>query len=487
MGSLLIAGAFQEMEQSVTEFTLDNGLKVILFENHQAPVISMVTYVNVGSANEKPGITGIAHIFEHMAFKGTHNIGTSDPAKEMEAMKKVDEAFYAWKAEYDKGDLKDSAKLDELKSTLEEAKKNAKEYVVSNEFNELVEREGCSGLNAYTSWDNTAYFYNFPSNKLELWAYMESERFLNPRLREFYSEKDVVMEERRMRTESSPTGRMIEEFIAMAYIAHPYHNPVVGWMSDLMTITRAEAQNWYENYYQPNNMVVAIAGDVFPREARPIIEKWFGRLPTRPTPEPVETVEPPQRGERREIMEDPSQPFAIIGYHKGDFNHPDESVFNAITDIMGNGRTSRLYKRLVRDDKIALAAGAFTGIPGQKFPGLFIFYGLPMQGHTNDEVESVMYEEIEKMKNEPVSDEELNRVKTRAKGDFLRELQSNSGVAHQLAFYQTITGDWRDMFSELEQIDKVTKDDIMRVAKEYFTRTNRTVVFLQPAKDGGES
>lgn len=488
VSSLLLAGSFESEVGKVREFTLDNGLKVIMYENHQAPVISMVTYVNVGSANERPGLTGISHIFEHMAFKGTHKIGTMDPDAEWKAMEKVDKAFHAWKDEHAKGYRADADKLKALKEELKKAKDAAREYVISNEFNEIAEREGCSGLNAYTSWDNTAYFYNFPSNKLELWAYLESERFLNPRLREFYTEKDgVIMEERRMRTDSSPTGRMIEEFIAMCYVAHPYHHPVVGWASDIQTITREEALEWYDQYYQPNNMVISVAGDIHPDKDFPVIEKYFGRIPGRPAPEPVETVEPPQRGERREVIEDPSQPFVIMGYHKGDFNHPDESVFDAITDIMGAGRTSRLYKRLVRDEKLALAAGAFTGIPGQKFPGLFIFYGLPMQGHTNEEVEQAILEEIEKMKTEPVTDEELERVKTRAKGDFLRQLKSNSGVAHELAAYQTLTGDWREMFKELEEIDRVTREDIMRVAKECFTKNNRTIVYLQPPKEGGES
>jgi len=229
-----------------------------------------------------------------------------------------------------------------------------------------------------------------------------------------------------------------------------------------------------------------VAGDVYPEKLKPLMEKYFGRLEDRPVPDRVTTVEPPQRGERRVTLKDPSQPFLIFGYHKGAFNDPDDPVFSAITDIMGTGRTSRLYKRLVRDEKLALAAAAFTGLPGAKYPGLFIFYTVPMQGKTNAENEKAVLEEIEKLKNEPVTAEELQRVKTRAKADLLRSMQDPMGIATQLAFFEKVAGGWPKLFTQLEKIDRVTADDIMRVAKEYFVESNRTVAQIEHAEGGAK-
>lgn len=486
LGTFALAGTLQEVEKNVSTFTLSNGLKVIVYENHMTPVFSAVTYANVGSVDEVVGITGLAHIFEHLAFKGTSTIGTTDYTKEKEAIEKEEAAFLALKAEKMKGNLADAETIKKLEADMKAAQDEARAFVKPNEYSEIIEREGASGLNAGTGYDQTMYYYSFPSNKLELWAYTESERFLDPVLREFHTEKNVIAEERRLRTESQPIGRLIEEFLALAYKAHPYGVPLVGHMSDIQNVSREEALNFFREHYTPENMVVAVAGDVKPETLKPVMEKYFGRLERRPAPPPVLTVEPPQLGERREVVKDPSQPILFMAYHKGSFNDPDHAVFAAISDIMGNGRTSRLYKRLVRDEKLALAAEAFSGIPGEKYPGLFIFMAVPMQGKTDAECEKAVLEEIERMKTTPVTDEELARVKTRAKGDFIRGLQSNMGMANQLAYYEVIAGDWKALFTELDKIDKVTKDDIQRVAKQVFTEANRTVAEIEHEEGGAK-
>jgi predicted Zn-dependent peptidase len=486
-GALGFAGTLQEVEKNVSTFTLSNGLKVIVYENHMTPVFSAVTYANVGSVDEVPGITGLAHIFEHMAFKGTSTIGTKDYAKEKEAIEKEEAAFLALKAEKAKGHLADAEKIKKLEADMKAAQDEARTFVVPNEYMQIVEREGAEDLNASTAFDQTRYYYNFPSNKMELWAYMESERYLDPVLREFHTEKNVIAEERRMGIESQPVGRLLEEFLALAFKAHPYGVFVVGHMSDILNVSREDALDFFREHYTPENMVVAVAGDVKPDQLKPVMEKYFGRLERRPAPPPVTTVEPPQLGERREVIKDPSQPILIMGYHKGSFNDPDNPVFSAITDIMGNGRTSRLYKRLVRDEKLAIDAGAFSGgLSGEKYPGLFIFYAVPMQGKTNAECEKAIFEEIEKMKADPVTDEELARVKTRTKGDFIRGLQSNMGMAGQLAYYEVIAGNWKSLFTELDRIEKVTKDDIQRVTKQVFTEANRTVAAIVHEEGGAK-
>ncbi|MHC4167978.1 MAG: M16 family metallopeptidase [Planctomycetota bacterium] len=462
-------------ERRMTEFTLDNGLTFLVLERHEAPVVSFHTYADVGAVDEVRGITGLAHLFEHMAFKGTKTIGTKDYEAETEALAKIDEAFLALKAEQRKGERADKARLEQLQKAMKEAQEQAQEYLVHDEYEEVFSREGSAGFNAYTSQDATQYIVSLPSNKVELWMMMESDRFANPVLREFYKEREVVMEERRLGVESQPVGRLLEEFMAAAYKAHPYGDNVIGHMSDIATLTRAEAEEFFEKYYAPSNLTIAIVGDVDPDQVRELAEKYFGPIPSGPKPEPVETAEPPQLGERRVAVEDPAQPFVLIGYHKPDVHHPDDAVFDALTDIVGMGRTSRLYKSLVKEKQIAVYASGFQGMPGNKYPSLFLFYAVPARGHTNEESEDAIDVEIERLKTELVTPEELAKAKTRSRASLVRQLASNSGLASQLTFFHVLTGDWRNLFRQLDKIDKVTAEDIQRVAKEYFTTKNRTV------------
>lgn len=469
----------ESFEQRMTEFTLDNGLKFLVLERCEAPVVSFHTYADVGAADEVKGITGLAHIFEHMAFKGTKTIGSKDYKAEAKALAKVDQLFEELKVEQRKGKNADPNLLQQLQNDFIQAQQQAQEFIVHDEFEEILSREGASGLNAYTSCDATRYISSFPSNKLELWMATESDRFDNPVLREFYKEKDVVMEERRLRTESSPQGRLLEDFLALAFKAHPYGEPVIGHMSDIKTITRTESEEFFKQHYSPGNLTVAIVGDVDPEKVKKLAQKYFSSIPGGPKPEPVETIEPPQLGERRVVLYDVAQPMLLIGYHKPAFSHPENTASDVLTDIISAGRTARLYKTLVKEKKIAVTAAAFHGFPGNKYPNQFLFYVIPAKGHTNAECEQAVYEEIEKFKNELVSAEELKKARTRARAGLIRSLASNSGLAAQLAFYQVITGDWRNLFKELEAIDNVTAEDIQQIAKKYFTVENRTVGMIE--------
>jgi predicted Zn-dependent peptidase len=464
-----------EFEKKVTEFTLDNGLKFIVVERREAPVVSFMTYADVGSVDEKKGITGLAHLFEHLAFKGTTTVGATNHEAEKAAFEKMDQLFLEIKSERRKGERADKARLEELQMQFEEHQKEAEKYIVPHEFDEAIAKAGGVGLNADTAWDRTRYYYSLPSNKLELWMCLESDRFLNPVLREFYKERDVVAEERRL-SENNPISRLVEDFFATAFKAHPYGEPVIGHMSDIQTITRQEAEAFFDQYYRASNLTIAIVGDVDPKQVREFAETYFGRLPKGEKPEPVETIEPEQQGERRCSIVAQSQPIVIIGYHRPGINHPDNAGFDAITDILGVGRTSRLYKSMVRDQKIAIAAEALS-ITGAmiKYPNLFIFLSVPAKGHTNEENEQALYAEIEKLKTELVTPEELEKAKTRTRADLIRQLDSNSGLAAQLAFYEAVTFDWRNLFHQLDQIDQVTAEDIRRVANTYFTNKNKTV------------
>jgi predicted Zn-dependent peptidase len=465
-------------EQRLTQFTLDNGMTFLVLERHEAPVVTLLTFADVGAADEQRGRTGLAHLFEHMAFKGTRTIGTRDYRAEQKAMTQADKLFEAMRAERQKLQP-DTQRLEALAADFKAAQEAAQANLVHDEFQQAFKQAGGADQNAGTGMDYTIYFVSLPSNKVELWMNLESDRFLNPVLREFYREKEVVMEERRLRVESDPVGRLLEEFLGTAYLAHPYGTQIVGHMSDLENLSRPEAEAFFQTYYGPANLTVAIVGDVHPEDIRRLAERYFGRLEGGPKPPPVRTVEPPQRGERRVTLQDPAQPFVLFGYHKPDVHHPDSAILDAVTDIMGVGRTSRLYERLVKKDRVAAYASAFQGYPGDKYPGLFMFYAVPAQGRNYEDSMTAMDAEIERLKKEPVSAAELAKAKTRARAALIRSLASNSGLARELATYQVITGDWRNLFKRLERIDAVTVNDIQRVANAYFTIQNRTVGLME--------
>ncbi|MCB1182080.1 insulinase family protein [bacterium] len=481
-----LAGAqtYLDLESQVQEFTLDNGVRFIVLEDHSVPVFSFRTFVNVGSANEVRGVTGLTHILEHMAFKGTPEIGTDDYKAELKAMAGEDAAFAALKAERLKGVNADPARLEELEAAFTAAKDAAREYVVTNEFGKIVENNGGQGLNAYTNSDVTVYLYNMPSNRLELWAYIEGARMAKPVLREFYTEKDgPVTEERRMRTDNNPIGRMIEQFQNLMFMANGYHHSTIGYMSDLENISRADCQKYFDDNYVGRNIVVSIVGDVDAAEVKKYAAKYFGDIPAG-DPEPVETLEPKQLGEKRLVMKDPSQPVFVAGYHIENVRHPDWPVYEVIADVLGQGRTSRLYTSLVKEQGIAVQAMTFPGFPGQKFQTGLLAFAIPVKGKTAYDIEDAVYAEIDKIVADGITQDELDGVKQRARANFIRGLQGNAGMASQLAWYQTYYGDWRELFNEVARIEAVTLDDVKRVAADVFAPTNRTVALIETEDSG---
>jgi predicted Zn-dependent peptidase len=475
------AQSLDEFEEKVTEFTLDNGLTFLIIERPVAPVVSFATYVNVGGANEPMGHTGMAHIFEHMAFKGTHTVGTNNWEKEKKVLKELDNTYQEWLAEK-YSTQPDSAKMEKLWSEFENLQEKAGEYVVNNEFSQIIDRNGGTGMNATTSQDRTNYFYSLPENRLELWFSLESDRFKNPVLREFYKEKEVVREERRS-SESQPVGRLVEEFLSVAYTAHPYGRPTLGWPSDITATTMEDARDFYNTYYVPSNITIAIAGDVQPEEAKELAKEYFGDLEEGPTPPPVYTKEPEQRGERRFTIQGQSQPFLLMGYHTVAQDHPDSKALQLLGSILSGGRTSILYKRMVEEEQTALQVSAFNGFPGQKFEALFATFAVPNQNVGVDTMETSILEEIEKIKNEGVPQEALDRARTNARANLIRSLDSNSGLASSLASAENLRGDWRKVFTDIEKLNQVTVDDIQRVANEYLTKDNRTVGAIVTKED----
>ncbi len=458
--------------EEVSEFTLDNGMKFIVLENHEAPVVSFVTYADVGGVDEPDGKTGVAHFLEHLAFKGTDKIGTTEYSAEKKYLDKLDRLFNQIQQAKADGN---EAKLAKLTKEFTRVEAVANHFVEQNEYGQIVETAGGVGLNAATSSDYTSYFYSFPANKLELWMSLESERFLNPVFREFYKEKEVILEERRLRTDNSPIGTMIEEFLDTAFTEHPYKRPVIGYDEDIRNLTRDDVQQFFTTYYAPNNLTVAIVGAVDPDRVQQLAKLYFGRYQAKPAPAEVTKTEPKQQETRRVKVEFPSQPWYLEGYHIPNINDPDYPVYETIAQLLSEGRTSRLYQSLVEDKQVALSAQGFSGFPGNKYPNLMLFYALTAPGHTVDEVGTALRTEIEKLKERPVTETELKRVKTQLKADLLRSLDSNMGMARILAEYEAKTGDWRNVFTELKAIAQVTPADIQRVARETFTAENRTI------------
>ncbi|AFZ55753.1 insulinase family protein [Anabaena cylindrica FACHB-243] len=458
--------------KQLTEFRLDNGLKFIILERHQAPVVSFLTYADVGGIDEPDGQTGVAHFLEHLAFKGTKRIGTTDYKAEqplLERLEQLDNQIRIAKAQDQKDDL---AKLQtEFKSVEAQAIKLVKQ----NEIGQIVEQAGGVGLNANTSTEATRYFYSFPANKLELWMSLESERFLEPVFREFYKEKDVILEERRMRVENSPIGMMVEKFNDTAFTTHPYRRPVIGYDEDIRNLTPSDVKKFFDTYYVPSNLAIAIVGDVNPTEVKKLAQIYFGRYPAKPKPQQKLAPEPKQTATREVTLQLSSQPWYLEGYHRPPVTHPDNAAYDIISSLLSDGRTSRLYKSLIEKQRLALAAQGSSGFPGDKYPNLMLFYALTAPGHTVDELAVALGTEIERLKTEPVSETELQRVKTQARAGLLRSLDSNMGMAQQLLEYEVKTGSWRNLFKQLDDIAAVTPADIQRVAQATFTPENRTI------------
>lgn len=483
---LLAAQNLADFEKKVTEFTLANGLHFIVLERHEAPVVSFHTYVNAGSADDPGGKTGLAHMFEHMAFKGTPEIGSKNYAEEKKANDAIEAVYDRLSEERRLGLRADAKKIEALEAELQAAIDRAASFADSNAFSRIIDENGGVGLNAGTGLDATNYFYSLPANRLELWFLLESQRFLRPVYREFYKERDVVREERRMRVESSPQGKVMEALLAAAFMAHPYRNMPGGWAGDIESLRVADAVRFFQTYYVPVNMTVAIAGDVRPGEVKRLAEKYFGPLPKAPPPPLIHTAEPAQAGERRSVVVSPSQPLAILGYKRPDQNHQDDPVFDVLAGILSSGRTGLLYKELVRDKRIALAAQAQASFPAAKYPNLFLFFLVPAAGHSVEENEKACYAVIERMKTELVDAPTLERVKTKVRASVIRSLDSNAGLAEQLAYYHVNYGGWRKLFTGIDDINRVTAEDVRRVAREYLKPETRTVVYTERPRAASE-
>jgi predicted Zn-dependent peptidase len=486
-----LARPAESPEIAVEEFRLANGMKWLLFERHESPTISAGWVAHVGSANERPGITGISHFFEHMMFKGTHVVGTTDIDADLKLIDEQETVREGMRAELKlmrerlrRGEIDDLVKPEnqteryrELDRRFDELVKEQRATIVKDQLSEIYTKNGGEFLNATTNEDSTLYFVRVPKNRLELWSWLESDRLLNPVFREFYSERDVVFEERRLRTESTPLGKFDEDFNATFWEAHPYGWPVVGWASDIPMYTLAQAKDYFATYYAPNNLTGVLVGDFRSAEVKPLLERYFGRIP-RGAKEPPEivTLEPAGVAEKRYLASAETSPTVRIRWKAVPFVHKDSAALDLLADLM-SGRTGRLYKGLVLGRQVANQAGASTAF--QKYGGSFEIEATVKDGKTPQDVETAIDAEVARLQKDPPSAEELQKVKNQSKADAYRKLSSATFVMFQLLMYDGL-GDWRYINSAAAATDAVTAADVTRVAQEYFKKEDRTVgVFLR--------
>jgi predicted Zn-dependent peptidase len=471
----------------VVERKLANGLTVLMVERHQTPVVSLNMTFGVGGVNEQMGQTGLAHLYEHMAFKGTRTVGTKNYEKERPLLEEwfrvgteleQRQRELARKNQGRPASPEDRAVIEGLQKRFTDLQDQAGQFVAGNEMALLYQRHGGVGLNASTGKDLTRYMISLPANRLPLWAALEADRMAHPVLREFYKERGVVMEERRMRNDDSANGLLYETFTSAAFRAHPYGIPTIGWESDILSLTPADTEAFFKAHYGPGNATIAIVGDIDPTDVMALIEQTFGKIPASPAQPQLVTVEPPQRGERRVEVEFDAEPSMVIGFHKPELGHSDDYIFDVIDAVLSDGLTSRLYTSLVREKRIAASVSSDSNYPGVRAPNLFVIGATPLAPHTTAEVEAAIYAELERLKTEPISPKEMEKVLNNLDADLVRALRSNGGLASQLALYQTVAGDWRYALKARDKIAAVTAVDVQRVASEYFTKSNRTVATL---------
>jgi predicted Zn-dependent peptidase len=486
--SLLTTTSVMAQQVEPFEYTLDNGMKFLLMPRDEQPNIITAGWISpVGSVNERPGITGVSHLLEHLLFKGTDSIGTSDPVLDdqyREELTVIREKMRAYTTDVQykrmrKGEIdnpwdpaNDTDELRDLRAEMTAIQDKQAEITIKNEFDSIYTGNGASGMNAGTSNDFTIFYINLPSNKLELWAWMESDRLSDPSMRELDAERFVVIEERRQRLEATATGKLDEQFDSMFWVASPYGTPVIGWMSDLMAYTEDEIFEYFETYYQPANLTGVIVGDFDPSEAEQLIESYFGRLENkRAAPSPMVTHSVPLLGEVRYSGECECQDQVEVRYRSVPFGHPDEAVFDVMADLL-NGRTGRLYKSLVEDAEIAMNARASN--QANHFAGSFSFTGLPKGSAELIDLELAWYDELERLKTELVSERELQKVKNGQAADTFRGMTDNSSLFFQLAITEAFGG-YEYLNEHPKRIQTVSAEDIQRVANQYFGESNRAV------------
>ena len=455
----------------VVEHELANGMRWLVLPRAGAPTVSFIVKFRVGGVNEVRGQTGIAHLLEHLLFKGTETLGTRDANAERALFVRMDalqDSILALER------LGDTTAVPSLRERIDSLEMEARAYVLPNEFERVLSTNGARGLNATTDWESTTYFVELPANRAQLWFLLESDRMANPVFREFYAERDIVAEERRLRVETNPGGLLFEAHMAAAFTVHPYGQSVVGYMSDIQRLRRPDVGAYFRRYYGPSNAVVTIVGDIDSDQILAWADEYFGGLPASETPGPVLSREPAQSGERRVEVTFDAEPRVRIGWPVVETTHPDAPALAVLSWLLTGGRTSRLHRRLVIQDRIATAINSSMG-PGIRFPGIFTIDATPRLPSTTEDVEAAVYAELDSLRKTLPSEREMQRIRNQLEAGEVRRLTSNLGLALQLAGSASAFGDWRTTFGFTNRLAAVEPEDVRRVAQQFFTPETRTV------------
>jgi predicted Zn-dependent peptidase len=471
------------IDDKVQQIELANGLKVLMMERHTAPTISFSMCFRTGAVDETTGATGVAHLLEHMLFKGTQTIGTRDFKAEQKLLASIDEVAIQLDVERRKGRAGSADRITRLTNDLKKLQEQENTFIIENEFDAIYTRNGAEGMNAGTGYDITTYTVSLPSNRLELWMRLESDRFEHPVFRQYYAERDVVIEEMRQSYETKPDRLLSTQLLSAAFQAHPYGRPIIGWKSDIQFLPRSVCEEFFKNRYSLANAVIAVVGDIDSEQTKKLFQQYFSHIPARRIDEPYVTQEPEQMGERRIEVRFDAEPQVLIGYHKPTVPERDDYVFDLIDALLSNGRTSRLYTSLVLNKKIASTVSTSNGFPGARFPNLFIIQAVPLKGIACTTLETAIYAEIDKLAKNPIPPQELAKVKKQFRADFIRNLNSNQGLSHMLSYYQVVCNDWRYLEKSLAVIESISSEDIHAVAKKYLVPRNRTVATLVKDKN----
>lgn len=474
---LLESQELTPLEQKVTEFTLNNGLRFILFERHQVPSISFHTYVKAGSVNNPAGYSGLAHIFEHLAQKGSETIGTRGWENEKKALDALDEVYDRWEAERNKGGFADTNKLESLQTQIRLAIDVAHRSVQPKEYEEILGENGASGSRVTAGWNSIEYAYTLPSHRAELWYLMESQRLFHPVFRDFYAERDAMLEEYQ-KTQQSVQNRLLEALLNTAFAAHPYHTAIIGWPNDIRSLKRSDAKAFHDKYFVPGNITVAMAGDMNPAEAKRLAEKYFGAIPARPLPPIVHTEELAQHGPRTVALEMSVQPVAAIAYKRPSYFDKDDAVLDVVQLLLSNGKEGLLYRDLVLDKRLATAAESVATFPDGRYPNLFLFMIVPLGLHTVEEIQRAMDDVFLQLKLRPIDAGLLYQAKNQVRFRSYQKLMANAVMADMLATYSAQLGSWKKLFTSLEDIEKISAEDVTRVAQKYFVASTRTTVYV---------
>jgi predicted Zn-dependent peptidase len=474
-----IRDAGEYLNKNVVERKLKNGITVIMLNRGYTPTLAFEISFRVGSSDENYRTAGAAHLLEHMLFKGTDRLGTVDFEKEKVILDRIEAV----------GETLDRLRLVNpgnmmipgLEKELKELQARHSPLVVNSPYDKLYSENGGVGFNASTSRDSTGYYIELPASKLDLWARIESERLRNPIFREYYLERNNVIQERLMRYESSGTGLLFEQFLSQAFSAHPYRHPTIGWESNIPFLSIRDVRNFYRTYYTPSRMTITIVGSQDVEKTFGVVEKYFGSMESRPDPPSITIAEPPQRGEKRFTVTFESSPYIIMGWHKPTYPQVDDYTFDVISEILTGGDSSRLYRTLVLDKQLATSVESWNGAPGSRYDNLFIIYAAPKNGTAPQDMEKAVYEVLEDMMKN-VTEDEIQKAVNKMESQMVFGLSSSKQISGLLSHYQTVFNDWHYVSSYLENIKKTNIKDIRTVMRKYIKAENRIVGILEDSR-----